>query len=84
MSAAEGGKWPQGVPAAGSWVRDVRRDCVAEVMAAVGGYVQVRPLHGGVELDVKPGDLRPLTAREELSARLAARNAATRLRARGL
>jgi hypothetical protein len=47
-------------------------------MAAVGTYVQLRPLDGGVERDVKPEDIRPLTAREELSARLAMRNAATR------
>jgi hypothetical protein len=59
-------------------VRDTRRNCDGVVMAAVGTYVQLRPLDGGVERDVKPEDIRPLTAREELSARLAVRNAATR------
>jgi hypothetical protein len=78
VSDAEGSGWPEGVPPVGTWVRDIRRDCVAVVMAAVGTYVQLRPLSGGVEVDVKPAHIRPLTAREELSARLAVRNAATR------
>lgn len=78
MSAPEGIKWPEGVPPVGTLVRDTRRNCDGVVMAAVGTYVQLRPLDGGVERDVKPEDIRPLTAREELSARLAMRNAATR------
>ncbi|MCW2899274.1 MAG: hypothetical protein JWO67_1539 [Streptosporangiaceae bacterium] len=83
MSATEGTGWPEGVPPVGTWVRDTRRQCDAVVMAAVGTYVQLRPVKGGTEWDAKPGDIRPLTAREELSARTLARSTAMQLRVSG-
>lgn len=80
MNTAEGTGWPEGVPSVGSFVRDTRRQCDAVVMAAIGGYVQLRGIDGGTEWDVKPEKIRPLTAREELSARTSARDTAVRLR----
>ncbi|TKA12027.1 hypothetical protein FCI23_08295 [Actinacidiphila oryziradicis] len=75
--------WSEGVPPVGTWVRDARRECDAVVMAAVGTYVQLRPVKGGTEWDAKPKDIRPLTAREELSSRMSLRDTATRLRVNG-
>ncbi|AFO10916.1 hypothetical protein ELB20_50 [Streptomyces phage phiELB20] len=61
----------------GSLVMDIATDKVGVVMGHYGGdRVQVRPIKGGAEWDAFR--VRPLTAREELSARNAARNAATR------
>lgn len=83
MNTTEGGRWPEGVPEPGAWVRDTKRNSDAVVMAAVGTYVQIRPVPGGVERDVKPEEIRPLTAREELRARQAAKDAAARVRGNG-
>jgi hypothetical protein len=47
-------------------------------MAAIGSYIQLRGIQGGKEWDVKPDNIRPLTAREELSARLSVQSAASR------
>jgi hypothetical protein len=52
-------------------------------MAAVGTYIQLRGLQGGTEWEVKPKDIRALTAREELSARMSVRDTAVRLRVVG-
>ncbi|TJZ94439.1 hypothetical protein FCI23_53735 [Actinacidiphila oryziradicis] len=79
-NTTEGHEWPEGVPPVGTFVRDTRRERDALVMAAIGPYVQLRGMEGGVEWDAKPADIRPLTAREELSARTWVRNAASRLR----
>lgn len=79
MSAAEGGTWPEGVPPVGTFVRDTKHVRDAVVMAAIGTYVQLRPVKGGTEWDAAPKDIRPLTAREELSARLALRNTETQM-----
>ncbi|TKA11756.1 hypothetical protein [Actinacidiphila oryziradicis] len=83
MSAAEGTGWPEGVPPVGALVRDTRKNCDAVVMAAIGTYVQLRPVKGGTEWDAKPKDIRALTAREELSARMSVRNTAMQLRVGG-
>ncbi|TKA00730.1 hypothetical protein [Actinacidiphila oryziradicis] len=83
MSTAEGTGWPEGVPPVGAFVRDTKRSRDAVVMAAIGGYVQLRGIEGGTEWDVKPEKVRPLTAREELSARTSVQNTATRLRVGG-
>jgi hypothetical protein len=80
VSTAEGTGWPEGVPPVGTWVRDTKRKRDAVVMAAIGGYVQLRGIEGGTEWDVKPDGIRPLTAREELSARTSVRDTAARLR----
>jgi hypothetical protein len=42
-------------------------------MAAVGGYVQLRGVEGGIEWDVTPDRIRPLTAREEHTALMSVR-----------
>ncbi|MEU0343334.1 hypothetical protein ABZ092_31365 [Streptomyces bobili] len=61
----------------GSLVKDTARNKVGVVMGHYGGdRVQLRPIMGGAEWDAF--DVRPLTAREELNARNAARNEATR------
>jgi hypothetical protein len=88
MSAVEGDTWPEGtawpdgVPEAGSFVRDTRLNVDAVVMAAVGTYIQLRPIRGGAEWDAEPRHIRPLTAREELSARNTVRNLETQTRPR--
>jgi hypothetical protein len=63
----EGTGWPEGVPPVGTFVRDTKKNRDAVVMAAIGGYVQLRGIEGGTEWDVQPEKIRPLTAREELS-----------------
>jgi hypothetical protein len=83
VNTIEGHTWPEGVPPVGTFVRDTKRQRDAFVMAAIGTYVQLRGMEGGVEWDVKPTDIRPLTAREELRARTSVRNAAARLRVMG-
>lgn len=50
-------------------------------MGHVGLAVQLRPLCGGREWDVPPGQLRELSPAEALSARLKAQNRLTRQRA---
>jgi hypothetical protein len=61
----------------GSTVWDTRRDVPGVVMGHVGGgRVQLRAVGGGREWDAT--QLRRLTAREELSLHLAARNDASR------
>jgi hypothetical protein len=83
VNTAEGHTWPEGVPPVGTWVRDTRRECDAVVMAAIGGYIQLRGVEGGTEWDVKARNIRPLTAREELRARMSARDTVVRLRVVG-
>ena len=64
--------------ALGSLMKDVTRNKVGVVMGHAGGdRVQLRPVNGGLEWDAF--ELRCLTAREELSIRNSARNAATRM-----
>ncbi|UFD97988.1 hypothetical protein PQC18_gp50 [Streptomyces phage Pablito] len=65
----------QTTPGIGELAKDTGRDTVGVVMGHVGSYVQLRPINGGREWDAKPDRVRSLTAREELSARLAVRNA---------
>ncbi|MFJ7129478.1 hypothetical protein [Streptomyces sp. NPDC098101] len=61
----------------GALVRDIARDTIGVVMGHHGGdRVQLRPIMGGREWDAF--EVHPLTAREELSARNAARNEVTR------
>ncbi|MEV6316793.1 hypothetical protein [Streptomyces sp. NPDC051776] len=63
----------------GAIVKDTgERNGVGIVMGQEGPYVQLRPVSGGKEWDANPRDVRPLTAREELSVRLAERNERSR------
>ncbi|WP_410537896.1 hypothetical protein [Streptomyces sp. KL2] len=64
--------------AVGSVARDLRDGRIGDVMDVHPGRVWLRPLGGGREWDAKPDDVRPLTAHEQLSARLAAANARSR------
>ncbi|SFJ82979.1 hypothetical protein [Streptomyces pini] len=70
----------EGLPAitVGSVARDLRDGRVGDVMDVRPGRVWLRPLGGGREWDAKPDDIRPLTAHEQLRARLAAANARSR------
>ncbi|MCW2873645.1 MAG: hypothetical protein JWL99_4965, partial [Streptomyces oryziradicis] len=51
MNTTEGTGWPEGVPPVGAFVRDTRRQRDAVVMAAIGGYVQLRGIEGSTEWD---------------------------------
>lgn len=59
---------------AGALVVDRRSGKVGVVMGHVGPYVQLRPPGGGREWDAPPGDVRPPTRAEELSAKVAVAN----------
>ncbi|MFJ4619691.1 hypothetical protein [Streptomyces sp. NPDC088812] len=61
-------------PGLGALAKDNANGRIGVVMGAVGGRVQMRPTQGGREWDAMPDDVVSLSAREELSARLAARN----------
>jgi hypothetical protein len=61
-------------PALGALVKDTgKHNAVGIVMGHEGPYVQLRPVAGGKEWDAKPDQVRPLTAREELSLHLVQR-----------
>ncbi|MDI3408399.1 hypothetical protein [Streptomyces cavernicola] len=62
----------------GETVLDEDTGRIGEVMGHEGRYVQLRPLLGGREWDVRPDRVRPVTAPELLSARVAAVNSRTR------
>ncbi|MFE4552587.1 hypothetical protein [Streptomyces sp. NPDC056785] len=61
-------------PGAGELAKDCIKGRIGVVMAEVGGRVQMRPIRGGLEWDAEPDQVVALSAREELSARLAMRN----------
>ncbi|MGQ4514838.1 hypothetical protein [Streptomyces sp. DW26H14] len=62
-------------PGIGELAKDTVRGRIGVVMGAVGGRVQIRPIGGGMEWDAMPDNVVVPSAREELSARLAIRNA---------
>ncbi|MFI9720035.1 hypothetical protein ACIHFE_10305 [Streptomyces sp. NPDC052396] len=68
------------LPKAGSFVVDVPRNVIGQVMDYDPDTksLQLRPPKGGVEWDAAPGDVRPATDRERLSAKVQAANAAGR------
>ncbi|MET7618803.1 hypothetical protein [Streptomyces sp. NPDC005408] len=61
-------------PGIGELAKDSVRDRIGVVMGEIGGRVQMRPIRGGREWDAMPDQVVTLSAREELSARLAVRN----------
>jgi hypothetical protein len=67
-----------GVPEVGTLAVDTRNDRLGEVMGAVGLYVQLRPLGGGIEWDVPPQALREATTSDELRAKVREVNASRR------
>ncbi|WP_406331492.1 hypothetical protein [Streptomyces sp. NBC_00203] len=65
-------------PKLGDTVEDTVTRKIGEVMGFEGPYVQLRPLGGGREWDAKQESLRPVSAVEALSARVAVANARSR------
>ncbi|MEU5888378.1 hypothetical protein ABZ835_16285 [Streptomyces sp. NPDC047461] len=65
-------------PGIGELAKDSARNRIGVVMGEVGGRVQIRPINGGTEWDAMPDNVVALTAREELSARLAMKNGDSR------
>ncbi|MGW1608934.1 hypothetical protein ACWCQZ_05905 [Streptomyces sp. NPDC002285] len=61
-------------PGIGDLAKDTSRGRIGIVMGTVGARVQMRPISGGMEWDALPVAVQPLSAREELRARLAIRN----------
>ncbi|WP_328513680.1 hypothetical protein OHB25_33220 [Streptomyces mirabilis] len=61
-------------PGVGELAKDSARGRIGVVMGEIGGRVQIRPIRGGREWDAMPGNVVALSAREELSARLAVKN----------
>jgi hypothetical protein len=69
---------PEGRPPLHRIVEDTATQKIGRIMAFVGGYVQLRPIGGGLEWDANLKDLRTLTAKEALSAGVAIANARSR------
>jgi hypothetical protein len=65
-------------PRVGAWVLDTRTDRVGLVVDVLHGRVYLRKAGGGTEWEAMPVHLRPATAREELSARVAEINSRSR------
>ncbi|MFD4548468.1 hypothetical protein [Streptomyces sp. NPDC058466] len=61
-------------PVIGELAKDSARGRIGVVMGEIGGRVQIRPIRGGREWDAMPDNVVALSAREELSARLAVKN----------
>ncbi|MFE0178462.1 hypothetical protein ACFWZ2_39755 [Streptomyces sp. NPDC059002] len=59
----------------GDTVRDTIHNRVGVVMDHLGSYLQLRPVHGGCEWDVKPEHVRPVTQSDLLGDRIARANA---------
>ncbi|MDX3544880.1 hypothetical protein PV729_22820 [Streptomyces europaeiscabiei] len=66
-------------PGIGELAKDSASGRLGVVMGEIGGRVQMRPVHGGREWDAMPRSVVALSAREELSARLAAKNGNSRV-----
>ncbi|MFD4605460.1 hypothetical protein ACFWPQ_46560 [Streptomyces sp. NPDC058464] len=65
-------------PGIGELAKDTANGRIGVVMGEVGDRLQIRPIRGGVEWDARPDNVVAPTAREELSARLAIKNANSR------
>ncbi|MEV7672897.1 hypothetical protein [Streptomyces sp. NPDC088752] len=68
----------RGLPRVGAVVLDTTRNLVGRVTGADGPRLRLRPLAGGVQWDVAPADLHPLTGAELLSALVSEANARSR------
>lgn len=66
-------------PRIGELAKDSASGRIGVVMGQIGGRVQMRPIRGGREWDAMPGGVAALSAREELSVRLAAKNGNSRV-----
>ncbi|MER5824062.1 hypothetical protein ACFWA5_36185 [Streptomyces mirabilis] len=66
-------------PGIGELAKDSVRGRIGVVMGEIGGRVQIRPIRGGKEWDAMPDNVVALSAREELSARLAVKNGNSRV-----
>ncbi|MGW4987147.1 hypothetical protein ACWEQ3_05800 [Streptomyces mirabilis] len=66
-------------PGVGELAKDSARGRIGVVMGEIGGRVQIRPIRGGKEWDAMPDNVVALSAREELSARLAVKNGNSRV-----
>jgi hypothetical protein len=65
-------------PGIGELAKDSARGRIGVVMGEIGGRVQIRPIRGGREWDAMPDNVVALSAREELSARLAVKTGNSR------
>ncbi|MEU9112236.1 hypothetical protein AB0D04_10670 [Streptomyces sp. NPDC048483] len=63
----------------GRYAVDGRDGRIGKVMGQEGPYVQLRPPGGGREWDCPPGALRPAGPWDELRAKVAEANQASRL-----
>ena len=61
-------------PVVGSILYDGELGRVGEYRAKAGPYLLLRPLGGGREWEAAPGDVRPATPAEQLSAKVRAAN----------
>ncbi|MCX4821990.1 hypothetical protein OG883_19290 [Streptomyces sp. NBC_01142] len=61
-------------PGIGELAKDTASGRIGVLMGETGGRVQMRPIRGGIEWDAMPDKVAALSAREELSARLAVKN----------
>ncbi len=75
---ADGATAVVGVPAVGELAYDSRADRVGVVMEVKRTYALLRPPGGGLEWDVQPEHLHPADRMDELRARVAELNAASR------
>ncbi|GAQ53864.1 hypothetical protein [Streptomyces acidiscabies] len=66
------------VPEVGALLMDVTRDQVGKFRGEWAGRWALRPVKGGVEWDVEPGDVRPVTAEQRLRAEVGKANARSR------
>ncbi len=65
-------------PGIGELAKDRVRGRIGIVMGEIDGRVQIKPISSGPEWEAPPGNVVAPSAREELSARLAIKNANSR------
>ena len=69
---------PQFLPEVGALLLDVTRDQIGEFRGEWAGKWSLRPVRDGIEWEVEPGDVRPVTARQRLRAEVGKANARSR------
>ncbi|MGW4033363.1 hypothetical protein ACWEFL_29390 [Streptomyces sp. NPDC004838] len=80
MSSFETGQEHPYEPETGELAKDAARNRVGRVMGKVGGYIQLRPVKGGLEWDALADDLKPAAQSDLLSEAVAEANAQSRQR----